>query len=92
MHWLVQIAQRAGLPRAESLDIADDMSTPMAWAGVEQHCGLGEDALVRAVAAGTGLAVANLSEAHPPARRLVPDRIARRWTSCRCAKPTSTSS
>src|SRR6185312_6526419 len=79
MHWLAQIAQRAGLPRAESLDIAADMSTPMAWAGVEQHCGLGEDELVRAVAAATGLVVANLADAHPPARRLVPDRIARRW-------------
>ena len=79
MHWLVQIAQRANLPRAETLDIAADMSTPMAWAGVEQHCGLGEDVLVRAVAAATGLEVAKFADAHPPARRLVPDRIARRW-------------
>ncbi len=79
MHWLAQIAKRARLPRAESLDIAADMSTPMAWAGVEQHCGLVEDELVRAVAAATGLQVANLADAHPPARRLVPDRIARRW-------------
>jgi len=79
MHWLAQIAQRAGLARAESLDIPADASTPMAWAGVEQHCGLGEDELVRAVAAAAGLEVANLADAHPPARRLVPDRIARRW-------------
>lgn len=79
MHWLVQIAQRAGLPRAESLNVATDMSTPMAWAGVEQHCGLGEDELVRAVAQATGLEVADLAQAHPPARRLIPDRIARRW-------------
>ena len=79
MHWLVQIAQRANLPRAETLDIPADMSTPMAWAGVEQHCGLGEDVLVRAVAAATGLEVAKFADAHPPARRLVPDRIARRW-------------
>lgn len=80
MHWLAQIAQRAGLPRAESLEIPADMSTPMAWAGIEQHCGLGEDVLVRAVATATGLAVADLADAHPPARRLVPDRIARRWS------------
>ncbi len=79
MHWLVQIAQRAGLPRAQTLDIATDVSTPMAWAGVEQHCGLDEDELARAVAAATGLEVANLAQAHAPARRLVPDRIARRW-------------
>ena len=79
MHWLVQIAQRAQLRRAETLDIATDMSTPMAWAGVEQHCGLGEDELARAVAQATGLEVANLAQAHPPSRRLVPDRIARRW-------------
>src|SRR6185312_909172 len=79
MHWLVQIAQRAQLRRAESLDIATDTSTPMAWAGVEQHCGLGEDDLARTVAAATGLEVANLAQAHPAARRLVPDRIARRW-------------
>lgn len=79
MHWLAQIAQRAGLPRADSLAIGADISTPMAWAGVEHHCGLGEDELVRAVAVATGLAVANLADAHPPARRLVPDRIARRW-------------
>ena len=67
MHWLAQIARRAQLPRAESLDVDRDASTASAWAQVEKHCGVGEEHLVRAVATITKLEIANLAEAHPPA-------------------------
>ena len=78
-HWLLQVAQRAGLGGADSVDVAPSVAPTEAWETVAGACGVEEAALVRHVADHYHLRVADLSAAESRVVKLVPEDLARRF-------------
>jgi type II secretory ATPase GspE/PulE/Tfp pilus assembly ATPase PilB-like protein/CheY-like chemotaxis protein len=78
VHWLVRIAERAGLVGAERLDVPPDTSAEDAWGTVGRAVGLAEGQLAELVAKYFRLQVANFTIADPNAFLLVPEAMARK--------------
>ncbi|MBW3535399.1 MAG: Flp pilus assembly complex ATPase component TadA [Gemmatimonadetes bacterium] len=77
VHWLIRIAERAGL-EGESIDLAAGVSAPDAWAAVVRAYGLSDARLSELVADYFRLDVADFAHADPNAALLVPETMARR--------------
>ncbi|MGD8360307.1 MAG: ATPase, T2SS/T4P/T4SS family [Gemmatimonadota bacterium] len=77
-HWLVRIAERAGLSRTERLDVPPDTSVDNAWGTVARAMGLSESQLAEVVAQYFRLKVADLQGIDPNAFLLVPEAMARK--------------
>jgi type II secretory ATPase GspE/PulE/Tfp pilus assembly ATPase PilB-like protein/CheY-like chemotaxis protein len=77
-HWLVRIAERAGLSRTERLDVPPDTSMDNAWGTVARAIGLSEGQLAEVVAQYFRLKVADLHAIDPNAFLLVPEAMARK--------------
>ena len=78
VHWLVRIAERAGLVGAERLEVPPDTSAEDAWATVGRAVGVPEGQLAELVAQYFRLQVANFRIADPNAFLLVPESLARK--------------
>lgn len=78
VHWLVRIAERAGLVGAERLDVPPDTSAEDAWGTVGRAVGLPESQMAELVAQYFRLQVANFQIADPNAFLLVPEAMARK--------------
>lgn len=77
-HWIVSVARAARLPGAELLDIASDSPMGAAWSLTAMQAGITEAALAERVATHYRLGMADLSTADPHARKLIPERVARK--------------
>jgi len=78
VHWLVRIAERAGVVGAERLEIPPDTSAEHAWGTVGRAVGLTEGKLAELVAEYFRLNVADFLGADPNAFLLVPQAMARK--------------
>ena len=78
-HWLLTVAERAGLRCAGEDVIEPGIPVVDAWARMVERCGVSEDDLARHIATHFRLAVADLGGAAPQALKLVPERVARRY-------------
>ena len=78
-HWLVGVAERAGLSNASSLSIAIGTSIDEAWDKVTHTCGVSEEQLAEYIAEAYHLPLANLDRAEPQVLRLVPENVARQF-------------
>ena len=78
VHWLVRIAERAGLVGAERLEVPPNISAEDAWGTVGRAVGLPEGQLAGLVAQYFRLQVANFTIADPNAFLLVPEAMARK--------------
>lgn len=79
-HWLVAVARHAGLEGADELDVPSDTAAGAAWDLVTMRLGTSPEELAERVAEHYGLPVADLEAVEPHAYRLLPARVARRWT------------
>ncbi len=79
-HWLVAVARNAGLDGADELDVPSDAAPGAAWDVVTLRLGISPEELAERVAEHYGLPVADLDAVEPHAYRLLPARVARRWT------------
>jgi len=77
-HWLVEVASRAGLEAAATLDIGPGTPNAGVWAALGGACQVGEEELAPHVARHFHLAVADLAQAQTQALRLIPEEVARR--------------
>ena len=78
VHWLVRIAERAGLGDHERPDLAPGRSAFEAWTEVTKAYGLSDSALSQLVADYFRLEVADITEADPNAALLIPETMARK--------------
>jgi type IV pilus assembly protein PilB len=78
VHWLVRIAERAGLGDRDRPDILPGSPAPEAWTAVTKAYELSDADLARMVAEYFRLEVADLSKADPNAALLVPETMARK--------------
>ena len=78
-HWLADLAQRAGLQDANTLQLAAGIPLTEAWEDVARHCGVSADQLAQDVADGMRLPLARLSQRDPHVLKLVPEKLARRF-------------
>ncbi|MBI4503527.1 MAG: Flp pilus assembly complex ATPase component TadA, partial [Gemmatimonadetes bacterium] len=78
-HWLVGVAQRAGLAGADALNLPAGTPPSEAWAAVCAALPVRDGDLAQAVARHFKLAVADLSAAAPRALKLLPETFARRY-------------
>lgn len=76
-HWLVRIAERAGLS-GERPEIPNDMPTPTAWAVVARAFGISDEGMCKLVADYFRLDVADFHSADPNAVLVVSESMARR--------------
>ena len=79
MHWLVNAASRAGLSELASDPLPAATPLPRAWEYVARELRLSEGALAERVAPVLRMKLADLGRAEPNARRLVPEKLARRY-------------
>jgi type II secretory ATPase GspE/PulE/Tfp pilus assembly ATPase PilB-like protein/ActR/RegA family two-component response regulator len=78
VHWLVRIAERAGLASRERPDIPPATHATDAWTAVTRTYGLSDQRLAALVAEYFRLKVADLTGADPNAALLVPETMARK--------------
>ncbi len=78
VHWLVRIAERAGLGATERIDVPADAAIDDAWSVVQRAFGKTEDQLATMVADYYRLEVANFLTADPNAVLVVPEAMARK--------------
>jgi len=78
-HWLVDAARRAGMAKADTLQLERGVTNGDAWLAVAAHCGVAVDDLVQEVADQMRLPVARLDRRDPHVVKLVPEKIARRY-------------
>ena len=79
MHWLVNAASRAGIPGSAAVTIAPGATLPAAWQGTASQLGITELALAARVAPALRMKLADLDNAEHKAKRLVPEKLARRY-------------
>lgn len=77
--WLVDVARRARLPNADTLELSGVSSAADAWERVAAHCGITVDDLAHEVSEALRLPVARLERRDVHVDRLVPDKLARRF-------------
>ena len=78
-HWLVGVAERAGLPNAEALTVAGDATIGEAWQQVATVCNVDPEELTQHVGEVFHVPVANLDTAEPASLRLVPASVAEKY-------------
>jgi type IV pilus assembly protein PilB len=78
VHWLVRIAERAGLGDRERPEIAPGSGAPEAWTEVTRAYQLSDADLAKMVAEYFRLDVADFTEADPNAALLIPETMARK--------------
>ena len=78
VHWLVRIAERAGLVGEERLEVPPDTAAEDAWATVGRALGVSDDKLAGLVADYFRLDVTDFQAADPNAFLLVPEAMARK--------------
>lgn len=78
MHWLVRIADRAGLVGAERLEVPPETPSEDAWGTVGRAVGVPDARLAELVGEYFRLDVANFAGADPNAFLLVPEAMARK--------------
>jgi type II secretory ATPase GspE/PulE/Tfp pilus assembly ATPase PilB-like protein/ActR/RegA family two-component response regulator len=78
VHWLVRIADRAGLPGASSLEVPPGTSTAEAWSAVCGGLGVSEGKLAEVMASFFRMEVADFSAADPDAFNVVPEGLSRK--------------
>ena len=79
MHWLVNAASRAGIPGSTSVPLTPPTPLPRAWEMVARDLRLSETALAERVAPVLRMKLADLEHAEPNAKRLLPEKLARRY-------------
>jgi len=79
LHWLVRIAERAGLGSAERVDVPASAPIEDAWTVVRRGFSISEDQLAELVAGYYRLEVANFVSADPNAALLVPEAMVRKY-------------
>ena len=77
MHWIVRAVRRAGLPGAEGLELAPDVSVKEAWAEAGRGCGVDPPRLAEALAGAFGMDVADTTATMPTAVKLLPASVVR---------------
>ncbi|MFN8586903.1 MAG: type II/IV secretion system protein [Candidatus Eisenbacteria bacterium] len=78
-HWLTDLAQRAGLQGADTVQVAPGTSLAQAWQDVARHCALSPDQLAQEVADQMRLPLARLGQRDPHVLKLLPEKLARRF-------------
>jgi len=78
LHWLVRIAERAGLGASDRVDVPANAHIEDAWTVVQRGFGVSETELSELVATYYRLEVANFASADPNAALLVPEPMARK--------------
>jgi len=78
VHWLVRIAERAGLGASDRVDVPAGAPIEDAWTVVQRGYGISEDDLAALVASYYRLDVANFTTADSNAALLVPEAMARK--------------
>jgi type IV pilus assembly protein PilB len=78
VHWLVRIAERAGLGDHERPELAPGMSPQDAWGGVTRAYEIGDAELAGLVAEYFRLKVAEIDKADPNAALIIPEMMARK--------------
>ncbi len=78
VHWLVRIAERAGLGEFQRPDISASHAAPEAWTQVTKAYQLSDADLSQMVADYFRLEVADFAEADPNAALLIPETMARK--------------
>jgi len=78
VHWLVRIAERAGLGDRERPEITPAAKAPDAWSAVAKAYDLSDTELAELVAEYFRLTVADLGQADPNATLLIPETMARK--------------
>ena len=78
VHWLVRIAERAGLGERERPEIAAGSAAPEAWTEVTRAYQLSDADLAKLVADYFRLEVADFASADPNAALLIPETMARK--------------
>ena len=79
MHWLVNAASRAGYPDTTSFPLTSATTLPQAWELVARVLRVSESTLAARVAPVLRMKLADLDHAEPNAKRLVPEKLARRY-------------
>jgi type IV pilus assembly protein PilB len=78
VHWLVRIAERAGLGDQDRPEIAPGAPAAEAWSAVTKTYGITDAQLAELVAEYFRLQVADVNEADPNAALLIPETMARK--------------
>jgi type IV pilus assembly protein PilB len=77
-HWLLTLAERAGLPNTSAMTLAPDTSSEEAWMRVMEACGVTEQELSRQVALAGRCDLADFNTAEARAIKLLPEDVVRR--------------
>ena len=77
-HWLVTLAERAGLSNTSAITLAPDTPSEEAWMRVMKACGVTEKELSRQVALAGRCELVNFDSAEPRAVKLLPEDVVRR--------------
>ncbi len=78
-HWLVDIARRAALTGADTLDVPASAPLHEVWPHVARHCGVSEEVLAQEAADLLRVPLARLDAREPHVTRFIPEKIARRF-------------
>ena len=78
VHWLVRVAERAGLAGREALDIPPSTPAREAWPVLTRAFSINDQRLAQLVGEYFSLEVAKLAEADPNAVLLIPEAMARK--------------
>jgi type II secretory ATPase GspE/PulE/Tfp pilus assembly ATPase PilB-like protein len=79
MHWLVNAATRAGLAGATAVTVSTGTPLGKAWELVARELRLDQDGLAARIAPVLRMKLADFDRAETKAKRLLPERVARRY-------------
>jgi len=79
VHWLVRIAERAGMGERPRPDIPPSLAAAEAWGVVVRSYGISDPELARLVAEYFRLSVADFTRTEPNAPLLIPEGMARKY-------------
>ncbi len=78
MHWLLRAGARAQLSGLAGLNLAVDTSPAVSWDAIERAANLPTRELVVRLASALRMSPADLASVEPPARPLIPEKLARK--------------
>lgn len=78
LHWLADVAQRAGIGPPDGVVIANTATVAEVWPAIASACGIDEATLGAKVAVHFRLGMANLATAESRTQRLLPERLVRK--------------
>lgn len=79
MHWLVSAATRAGLPGTNNVAVTQATPLGQVWELVSRDLQMDQDALAAKIAPTLRMKLANLETVEAKAKRLLPEKVARRY-------------